>query len=121
MRNLMPGGEGGANYYPVARESFFNEYVYGTELPAYHFEGQATDNDKGTSIQIKITQSGVSPQFKMLVPVYLELGNGHTTRLGTVNIVGSSTFEKTVQLPKLGAPVKRVLINYNYDVLCTNK
>ena len=99
---------------------FFNEYVYGTEMPAYHFEGQVADNAQGSSIHVKIIQSGVSPQFKMLVPVYLELANGHMMRLGAINIAGSSTFERTIQIPKLAAPIKRVLINYNYDVLCTD-
>jgi hypothetical protein len=96
---------------------FFNEYVYGTELPAYHFETQATENAAGTSLHFKVTQTGVSPSFKMLVPIYAELANGDMMRLGSATIVGSSTVEKTVQLPKLAAPIKRVVINYDYDVL----
>ncbi len=40
-------------------------------------------------------------------------------RLGSANVKGSSSLEQTVKLGKLPSPVKRVLINYNYDVLCT--
>ena len=38
---------------------FFNQYVYGTDLPAYHFESQVTPNDNGVSVLFKLTQSGV--------------------------------------------------------------
>jgi hypothetical protein len=38
--------------------------------------------------------------------------------IGHATIVGDSTIEQTVALPKL-PPVKRVLINYYYDVLST--
>jgi aminopeptidase N len=98
---------------------FFNQYVYGTDLPAYHFEGQTTQNGDATSLHIKLTQSGVSPYFKMLVPVYVEMADGKIIRLGSFRITGTGTIEQTVQLPKLQAPVKRVSINYYYDVLAT--
>jgi hypothetical protein len=96
---------------------FFNEYVYGTELPAYHFEGEATPSGDGTAVHVKLTQSGVSPQFKMPVPVYFELADGHIMRLGEINMVGPSTFERSFNLPKMPAPIKKVSINYYYDVL----
>jgi hypothetical protein len=96
---------------------FFNQYVYGTALPAYHFEGQTAQNGDAVSLHIKLTQSGVSPEFKMPVPIYLELTSGKIIRLGTIGLIGNKTIERTVQLPKLPAPVKRVAINYYYDVL----
>jgi hypothetical protein len=37
--------------------------------------------------------------------------------LGVIPIVGDRTIEQTVQLLKLPSPVKRVSINYYYDVL----
>jgi hypothetical protein len=98
---------------------FFNQYVYGTDLPAYHFEGHATKNGDATSLHVKLIQSGVSPDFRMPVPIYLELTDGKIIRLGSVTITGCKTIDQTVQLPKLPAPVKRVVINYYYDVLST--
>jgi hypothetical protein len=98
---------------------FFNEYVYGTDLPAYHFEGDIAETATGTSLHYKLTQSGVSPSFKMLVPIYLEFADGKILRIGSVHITGPSTKEQTASLPKLPNKVKRVLINYNYDVLST--
>jgi hypothetical protein len=96
---------------------FFNEYVYGTELPTYHFEGQVTQSGDAFSLHVKLTQSGVSEKFKMLVPIYLEFNDGKVARLGTIPIIGSSTFERTFPLSKLPGTVKKVSINDNYDVL----
>jgi hypothetical protein len=96
---------------------FFNEYVYGMDLPAYHFEDQITQNGDVTSLHFKLSQSGVPANFKMLVPFYLELADGKIMHLGSAAIKGVSTIDQTVQLPKLPSPVKRVMISYNYDVL----
>jgi hypothetical protein len=96
---------------------FFNEYVYGTALPVYHFDGNVTQNGDQSILHFKLTQSGVSPGFKMLVPLYLEFTDGKVLHLGSVTIVGDNDIEKVVPLPKLPAPVKRVSINYFYDVL----
>jgi aminopeptidase N len=99
---------------------FFREYVYGTDLPAYHFEGDATPSGDGWKLHFKLVQSNVGANFANAVPVYLELTDGKIMRLGEIAIHGPNTVEQTVQLPKLPAPIKRVLINYNYDVLCTD-
>jgi hypothetical protein len=115
-KHMTPGMDLDRNH---KMDWFFNEYVYGTELPVYHFEGQTTDGADGTSLHVKLSQSGVSENFKMAVPIYLEFADGKVMRLGSANVKGSSSLEQTVKLGKLPSPVKRVLINYNYDVLCT--
>jgi hypothetical protein len=98
---------------------FFDEYVYGTDLPAYHFENQITQNGDAATLHIKLTQSGVPPTFRMLVPLYLELADGKVAHWVSGTISGDSTIDQTIPLPKTPSPVKRVLINYNYDVLST--
>ncbi len=100
---------------------FFDEFVYGTELPVYHFEGQANQQADGTTLHVKLTQSGVSENFKMMVPVYIEFENGNVTRLGSATIKGSSSLEQTIPAGKPPSPIKRLLINYNYDVLSVEK
>jgi hypothetical protein len=115
-KHMSPGMDLDGNH---RMDWFFNQYVYGVDLPAYHFEGQVTENGDGASLHFKLVQSGVSPKFKMVVPIYLEFADGKVLRMGVMTAVGSQTIEKTVQLPKLPAPVKKVSINYNYDVLCT--
>ena len=97
---------------------FFREFVYGTDLPVYHFESQATPDANGWSLHFKLVQSGVTADFKNAVPIYIELANGRVIRLGMVRITGAKTVEQTVQLPKLPDVIKQEMINYNYDTLC---
>jgi hypothetical protein len=51
------------------------------------------------------------------VPIYIELADGRTLRLGQVAILGNSAEEKAVQMAKPPAPIKRVMIDYMHDVL----
>jgi hypothetical protein len=96
---------------------FFNQYVYGTDLPTYHFEAQTTPDGDKTTLHFKLVQSGVPTDFKMLVPLYLEFSDGKISRLGEIGITGNRTVDQTVSLPKTPVPIKRALINYYYDVL----
>lgn len=100
---------------------FFREYVYGTDLPVYHFEGQAIPDENGWKLHLRLTQSGVTPAFVNAVPIYLRLAGGKVVRLGSFRITGSKTDDQTLQLPKLPSDIQQVLINYNYDVLCAYK
>src|SRR2546423_10742589 len=89
---------------------FFNEWVYGMEMPSYKFE--YTMN--GQVLSGRITQSGVSDGFAMLVPVYLDFGKGWV-RLGEATIKGNSTVELgQIKLPE--AP-KRAAVAALKDVL----
>ncbi len=96
---------------------FFNEYVYGTELPQYRFESQLKSNGDTDTLYFKLTQSGVSEKFKMLIPIYIELADGRASRLGILSMTGNTTTEKTVPMPKAPTAVKRVSIDYMHDVL----
>ncbi|ABF41230.1 Aminopeptidase N-like protein [Candidatus Koribacter versatilis Ellin345] len=97
---------------------FFNEYVYGTALPAYSFESSFVDGPNGTTLlKFKLTQSKVDDAFDMIVPVYIELPNGHVPRLGSIGVRGNNSVEQTVNLGPLKERPKRALINWNYDVL----
>ena len=97
---------------------FFNEWVYGTALPKYTLEQSiGTVADGGTVVKFKVTQSGVDQNFKMIVPLYLELSDGRIIRLGSGGIVGNNFIESTVPLGKMASPPKRALVNYYYDIL----
>ena len=100
---------------------FFDEYVYGTELPHYAVTSEfSTDANGATSVHVKLTQSSVSDKFVMLVPLYLQMQNGTTTRLANVVIHGNKTIDTNVNLGKLPSPAKALLVNYNADVLSDN-
>ncbi len=96
---------------------FFNQYVYGTALPAYKLDYSIDGAAEEYSLALKITQSGVDDNFKMLVPLYLELGNGRIVRLGAAAMTGNTTVEQKVPLGLKEKP-KRAMLNYFDDVLC---
>jgi hypothetical protein len=99
---------------------FFNEYVYGTALPAYALASSITNQPDGTPVlNLKITQSNVDPNFRMLVPVYLEFADGRIGMLGRATLVGNTDVEQQVPLRGLKSPPKRALLNYYNDVLCS--
>ena len=93
---------------------FFNQWVYGTQVPAYKFEYQVTSEGV---LNGKITQSGVSDDFKMLVPIYVDFGKGWA-RLGAARINGNSSVE--LKNIKLGGVPKRVATCALNDVLATS-
>ena len=48
---------------------FFNEYVYGTQLPSYKLDYSFEPGADGDVVlNMKLAQSGVSPDFRMPVP-----------------------------------------------------
>jgi len=53
----------------------------------------------------------------MLVPLYLELGDGRVVSLGSARMAGPGTIEQHVPLKGLKQRPKRALIAYYDDVL----
>jgi hypothetical protein len=98
---------------------FFNEYVYGTQLPSYQMSATFdTGADGDVVMGIKMTQSGVNDSFRMLVPIYLELPSGMFF-LGRARLIGNSTFDQKIPLKGLKDKPKRAAINYYDDVLAS--
>ena len=93
---------------------YFNEWVYGTQVPAYKLEYNVTGDGV---LSGKITQSGVSDDFVMLVPIYIDTGKGWA-KLGSARMVGNVSIDiKNVKLPIVP---KRVAVCAMNDVLATN-
>jgi aminopeptidase N len=101
---------------------FFNEYVYGTALPTYKMDYATFDKDASGDVvfAFKLTQSGVDNNFRMVVPLYLELADGRTVNLGHARLTGNTSVEQKVPLRGVKVAPKRALVNYNYDVLASN-
>jgi len=93
---------------------FFDEWVYGTEVPAYKFEYTVS---KDGMLNGKITQSGVTEKFVMLVPIYVDMGKGWA-KLGSAVMAGNTVAE--IKDLKLGAVPKRMAICAMNDVLATS-
>ena len=97
---------------------FFSEYVYGTEYPSYKFEHSfSTDANGDTVLDFKVSQSGVSKDFVMLVPIYLDLGGGRIARLGSATLSGNISVDGHGPLKGLKERPKRAMLAYYDDVL----
>ena len=93
---------------------FFNQWVYGMQVPAYKLEYKVASD--GT-LNGKVTQSGVSQDFVMLVPLYVDMGKGWA-KLGAARMTGNTTIDiKDLKLP---AVPKRVAVCAMNDVLATS-
>jgi hypothetical protein len=93
---------------------FFDQWVYGTEVPAYKFEYSLS---KDGVLNGKITQSGVSDNFVMLVPIYFDTGKGWA-KLGSATLVGNRSVD--IKDLKLNIVPKRMAICAMNDVLATS-
>jgi len=99
---------------------FFNEYVYGTQLPTYKIESSFDPGPDGDIVMsFKVTQSNVNEKFAMLVPLYLELADGGIVSMGRARITGNSSLEQKVPLRGVKVRPRRVMVNYYDDVLAS--
>ena len=95
---------------------FFNEWVYGREVPHYDFHYNLKDGGGGkTILEYSVKQSDVSDQFVMRVPVYAHV-NGQPRRLGFVAIQGPREGHGEVPLP---LRPEKVTLDEFHSILCT--
>jgi len=93
---------------------FFNEWVYGTQVPRYRFEYQLSPVDSNkVKLNMTIAQSEVDEHFALLVPVFADFGNG-MVRIGQVGIAGNTTRSWDVFLPR---QPKKVALNAYKEIL----
>jgi hypothetical protein len=70
---------------------FFNEWVYGTQVPKYNFKYEiAPAGNGGVRVHVEVTESEVDDHFGMLIPVYADFGDGWV-RLNQIGMAGNST------------------------------
>jgi hypothetical protein len=96
---------------------FFRAWVYGSELPAYELDARLEPMEPGrVRLRGEVRQKGVSEGFSMLVPVYVDLGDGRTVRVARAACHGRTPAQLDLELA-LDASPRSVLLNANYDVL----
>jgi hypothetical protein len=96
---------------------FFNQWVYGTEVPRYRLDYSLTPDAEGkVLLSATLKQSEVSDRFLGLVGIYVEI-DGKTLRLGQAAVEGSTPTEFKVKLPQ---KPKRVIVNAFHDVLAVD-
>jgi hypothetical protein len=70
-------------------------------------------------MDLKLTQSNVNNDFRMLVPIYLEMADGRLMNIGRARMDGNTTISQKVPIRGLKDKPKRALLNYYYDVLAS--
>ena len=97
---------------------FFNEYVYGTQLPSYKSDSSFDVGPDGdVLLNLKVTQSNVDDKFRMLVPIYMEMADGNIFFLGRAKMAGDASLDQKVPLKGLKTKPRRLVLNYYDDVL----
>jgi aminopeptidase N len=94
---------------------FFDQWVRGTEIPSYELRYKLTPLEGGKSnLKFTVTQSGVSDEFLMAVPVYVDV-QGKTFKLGMVGVKGNSTTSDFGG--DMGFTPDRLFLNAHHDIL----
>jgi len=93
---------------------FFDQWVYGSETPAYSFSYKLLDAEDGqTELSVSITQSGVSDSFRMRLPLYIVI-KGQRQYLGLLGVTGTKPFNTSI---KLRERPERVLLDPDRSIL----
>ncbi|MEQ1472456.1 MAG: M1 family aminopeptidase [Candidatus Acidiferrum sp.] len=93
---------------------FFQEWVFGTEVPRYGFKYEVEKGEPGKfKVHVEITQSEVGENFAMFIPVYADFGQG-MMRMGQAGMVGNSTRKLTYVLDR---EPKKVALNVYREIL----
>jgi hypothetical protein len=95
---------------------FFNQWVYGVEVPRYTQDLKVETVGEETRIHGTIRQEGVSKDFRALVPVYVEFGKNEAARVGMLPLIGEASVPVDFKL-KLPRKARRAMINFHGEVL----
>lgn len=95
---------------------FFNQWVYGTDVPRYVEDLKVDSAGDETRIHGTIRQEGVAKDFRVLVPLYVEFGKNETARVGMVPMVGETSVPVDVKL-KLPKKPRKAMLNAHGEVL----
>lgn len=97
---------------------FFNQWVYGNELPTYEFSySYETDSDGGLIVKCKIITKNVSDDFKMYLPLEIEIDDDRKAYIRI--LVDKPVYEFT--LPGLSSRPKNIRLNPFESVLAKVK
>ncbi|MBK5258829.1 MAG: hypothetical protein JJE51_04490 [Thermoanaerobaculia bacterium] len=96
---------------------FFNQWVYGNEVPRFKSTVVASDAGSGKiRLAGAVSQEGVSSSFVSIVPLYADLGKEGVFQIGAIRLVGTTSQPLDMQVPMPKVP-KRIMVNAFHDVL----
>jgi hypothetical protein len=95
---------------------FFNQYVYGTDIPKYRFSYKSEKMEDGQyKVTCRIVQEDVPDNFKMYIPIKIILKNDRFARL-RLEVKEKDT---VIILPPLPEKPEEIIFNDLNSVLCT--
>ena len=94
---------------------FFNQYVYGTDVPTYNFSYKSEELENGKyKVTCKVVQEDVPEDFKMYVPIKILLSGDRFARLR----IEVKQKETILNLPLLPDEPEDIIFNDLESVLC---
>lgn len=94
---------------------FFDQWVYGTDIPKYEIAYKILPAENGKyKIRCQVKQLNVSEDFKMLIPVTIDLGENRYVRLRIMVQDKGGEFD----LPAMPLEPKKITFNDFESVLC---
>ncbi len=97
---------------------FFDQWVHATAIPTYKVAQKIEPAENGQyRVRLKVRQEGVPPDFRMFVPVTVDLGKDRKARV-RVKVAGP---ESEIELPLMPSEPKKVVFNDLEGVLAEVK
>lgn len=94
---------------------FFNQFVYGTDLPVYKFSYYTQKTEEGKYlVTCKVIQEEVPEDFKMYIPLKIVFPDDKVARLR----IEMNSREKVFTLPLLPVEPDEIVFNDLNAVLC---
>ncbi len=94
---------------------FFDQCVYGIEIPTYKFSYDVKKNENGKHlVECKVSQRDVSEEFSMLVPITVLYADDRCT----YHKLLINKKDNKIELPPLPLKPEKVIFNTNHAVLC---
>ena len=104
-------------YTGAKMDWFFEQYVYGNDLPTYDFTYAITPGIEGATIDLRIEQRDVPEGWQMYVPLEIEFANGYKYYLRL--LVDQPVNE--LSIPNIEGTVKSLTLNPFESVLAKVK
>jgi hypothetical protein len=98
-------------------DRFFDQWVYGTEIPKYTAKFDINAGSEGKfHITGSIVQEGVGVSFRAQVPIYAEFDKGQIFKIAQIPMIGATTrtLDFEIKMPKKPS---RLAVNLMHDIL----
>ncbi len=96
---------------------FFEQWVYGTDIPEYVYQYQINDIPEGYIVNLRVTQNNVSEQFKMPILIGITFDNDSTV----VVRKWVDKYRSEFMIGPFSEKPSKITFNYLESVLCETK